>query len=269
MRIYCLPAMLVLPLAAQVNVLTYQYDNTRDGANTHETVLTPLNVNATSFGKLFSHPVDGFIYGQPLYLANVDIPDRGRHNVVYVATEHDSVYAFDADQAAEPLWHVNFLNEKAGVTTIPADDARCPFIRPEIGITPTPVIDLQTGTLYVLARTKESRGALSADRYVQKLHALAITTGAEKFGGPVEIKASMKGRGAGGSGSTQTSLSAPTRCAAAGCCPVEASMKGFFHRLFRRAEPVLTAAGYLADRRNDSAVIAPRFRVFPPPALAS
>jgi hypothetical protein len=110
MKRLVITAVLTLPLAAQVNVLTYQYDNTRAGANRRETVLTPLNVNVNSFGKLFSQPVDGFIYGQPLYLANVDIPDRGRHNVVYVATEHDSVYAFDADQQDDPLWHVNFLN---------------------------------------------------------------------------------------------------------------------------------------------------------------
>src|SRR5690242_17868550 len=85
---------LALPLAAQVNVLTWQYDNSRAGANRFETTLTPVNVNATTFGKLFSYRVDGYIYGQPLYLANVDIPGNGTHNVVYVATQHDSVYAF-------------------------------------------------------------------------------------------------------------------------------------------------------------------------------
>jgi hypothetical protein len=184
-----------LPVAAQV--LTAQYDNARTGATLHETTLTPANVNADRFGRIFSFAVDGDVYAQPLYLPGVAIPGKGTHNVVFIATEHDSVYAFDAEGApSSPLWRVNFTNGAGGVATVPARDAGCPFIAPEIGITPTPAIDLQTGTLYVLARTKEGAGALSSGRYVQKLHALAITTGAEKFGGPVEIKASVKGRGA-------------------------------------------------------------------------
>ncbi|MGA3240411.1 MAG: pyrrolo-quinoline quinone [Bryobacteraceae bacterium] len=182
---------------AAAQVLTAQYDNARTGATLHETTLTPANVNAAHFGKIFSFPVDGDVYAQPLYVAGVEIPGKGTHNVVFIATEHDSVYAFDAAGAATgPLWRVNFLNSGAGVSTVPARDVACPFIAPEIGITPTPAIDLQTGTLYVLARTKEGGGAFSSARYVQKLHALAITTGTEKFGGPVEIKASVKGRGA-------------------------------------------------------------------------
>ncbi|HEY6391171.1 MAG TPA: hypothetical protein VIX89_07835 [Bryobacteraceae bacterium] len=175
----------------QSQVITSQYDNARQGANLNETILTPQNVNAAKFGKLFSLKTDGDIYAQPLYLPAVEIPGKGKHNVVFIATEHDSVFAFDADgQPSTPLWHVNFLYENSGVTTLSDRDVRCPFIRPEIGITPTPVIDIATGTLFVLARTKESQGVLSGTRYVQRLHALAITTGAEKFGGPVEIKAS-------------------------------------------------------------------------------
>jgi hypothetical protein len=194
----CLCCFLILSLQGQVT--TSQYDNARLGANLNETILTPQNVNAAKFGKLFSLKVDGDIYAQPLYLPGVEIPGKGKHNVVFVATEHDSVYAFDADgQPSTPLWHVNFLNADASITTIPDREVRCPFIRPEIGITPTPVIDVSTGTLFVLARTKESQGLLKGTRYVQRLHALAITTGAEKFGGPVEIKATVKGRGAGGS----------------------------------------------------------------------
>lgn len=195
-----LPARPILPILilavvwpAHSQVITSQYDNARTGANLNETRLTPQNVNGVSFGKLFTLQVDGDVYAQPLYLPGLDIPGKGKHNVVFIATEHDSVIAFDADgQPSTPLWQVSFAGG-AGVTTVPAMAVQCPFIRPEIGITPTPVIDAASGTLYVLARTKEG------SRYVQRLHALAVTTGAEKFGGPVEIKASAKGRGAGGS----------------------------------------------------------------------
>jgi hypothetical protein len=200
-----LPAIAVLAASSAVpraytQVLTSQYDNARTGANLYETILTPANVNPSQFGALFTLPVDGAVYAEPLYLPNLEIPGQGTHNVVFVATEHDSVYAFDADgKSRNPLWHVNFTISGAGVTTVPGWDVSCPFIQPEIGITPTPVIDYTTGTLYVLARTKEKSGMLSS-RYVQRLHALAITTGAEKFGGPVEIKAAVSGRGDGSSG---------------------------------------------------------------------
>ena len=183
---------------ARAQVLTTQYDNARTGTTLTETLLTPANVNSGRFGKLFTLKVDGDVYAQPLYVPRVDIPGKGVHDVVFIATEHDSVYAFDAaGQPADPLWHVSFLS--ANATTVPGDTASCPFIQPEIGITPTPVIDRQTGTLYVLARTREPNG-LARHRYVQRLHALAITTGVEKFGGPVEIQASVPGTGAGASG---------------------------------------------------------------------
>ena len=192
-------AVLLLP-PAQPQVITWQYDNARTGANPNETVLTPVNVNANQFGKLFSLPVDGDIYAQPLHLPRLEIPGKGIHNVVLVATEHNSVYAFDADgHLSTPLWQVSFINPSAGVTTVRARDVSCPFITPEVGITSTPVIDRKTGTLYVLVRTKERTGFLH-DEYVQRLHALAVTTGAEKFGGPVVIRASVNGRGAGSSG---------------------------------------------------------------------
>lgn len=195
----CLPALLCSLTVAQVT--TSQYDNARTGANLNESILTPANVNVKQFGKLFSFPVDGPIYAQPLYLAGVEVPGKGVHNAVYVATEHDSVYAFDADgKTSEPLWKISFAHPEAGVTPVPARDVDCPFISPEVGITSTPVIDLNTGTLYVLARTKERKGTFSSDEYVQRLHALAITTGVEKFGGPVVIQASVPGSGAGGSG---------------------------------------------------------------------
>src|ERR1051325_5915994 len=143
---------LALPLGAQVNVVTWQYDNTRAGANRFETTLTPVNVNPANFGKLFSLPVDGFIYGQPLYLANVEITGKGTHNVVYVATQHDSVYAFDADSNGPPLWKVSFLT--GGATSVPNSDVACGQVVPELGITSTPVIDPDRGTIYVVAMTK-------------------------------------------------------------------------------------------------------------------
>jgi hypothetical protein len=181
---------------AQVSVTTYHNDLARTGQNLNEPVLTPANVNVTDFGKLFTHTLDGQVYTQPLYVPNVTIPNNGVHNVVYVATEHDSVYAFDADNNtggnADPLWRVSFIDPPT-VTTIPSSDfGDCHDLNPEIGTTGTPVIDLSTGTMYLLARTKES------GNYVDRLHALDIATGAEKFGGPVEVNASVPGTGGGG-----------------------------------------------------------------------
>ena len=170
---------------------TVHNDNLRSGVNSSETVLTPANVNQAQFGKLFSYPVDALAFASPLYVANVNIPGSGFHNVVYVATEHDSVYAFDADgSASNPIWKVSFLQN--GATTVPCGDTgECGDIPNEIGITSTPVIDPSNGTLYVVAKTKEG------SNYVQRLHALDITTGAEKFGGPVVIQASVPGTGDG------------------------------------------------------------------------
>ena len=171
---------LLAPLHGQI--LTSQYNNARTNATVHETILTPANVNPSQFGKVFAYKVDGDVYAQPLFLPNVEIPGKGTHNVIYIATEHDSVYAFDAANPSSALWRVSFLGE--GIEPVKPQEVRCGFIRPDIGITPTPAIDLNTGTIYVLARTRENR------EWAQKLHALAITTGAEKFGGPVTIKAS-------------------------------------------------------------------------------
>jgi hypothetical protein len=183
----------VLGLTADGQMLTSQYDNARSGTNPNETHLTPANVNTEHFGKVFTLPVDGDIYAQPLFLSGVDIPGRGRHDVLFVATEHDSIYAFDAyGTPSSPLWQRSLLG--SGDTTVPARDAHCPFIAPEIGITSTPVIDRATGTIYVLARTKDAAG-----KYFQRLHALAVTTGGEKLGGPKEIQASASGTGRGSS----------------------------------------------------------------------
>lgn len=181
---------------AYTGVLTWHNDNQRTGQNLGETILTLSNVNKKQFGKLFTYPVDGQIYAQPLYVNNVPIPGQGLHNVVYVATENDSLYAFDADGlSATPLWQDSFISPANGITTVPCGaTGACTAIAPVFGITGTPVIDGLSGTLYLVAFTAEN-GA-----YVQRLHALDITTGAEKFGGPVEIEASVTGTGGGSSG---------------------------------------------------------------------
>jgi hypothetical protein len=183
--------------SAAAQVTTSQYDNFRTGATLNEKILTPQNVNAQQFGKLGAFKVDGAVYAQPLFLPSVEIPGKGTHDVLFVATEHDSVYAFDANRPGEPaLWKVSFLNKARGVIPLREDMVDCPFIRPEIGITSTPVIEVKTGTLYVLARTMIPH-KVGEDEYFQHLHALAITTGVEKFGGPKLIAASVPGRGAG------------------------------------------------------------------------
>jgi hypothetical protein len=169
----------------------------RTGANPLETTLTPANVNSTTFGKLGQLPVDGQVYAQPLYKSNVTIPGQGTHNVIYVATEHDSVYAFDADNFAL-LWHDSFINPGAGVTPVPSVDIKSHDLTPEVGITGTPIIDPASKTLYVLDKVKDVSGGFP--RYAQHLHALDLATGAEKFGGPVEIHATVRGHGGGNVG---------------------------------------------------------------------
>ncbi len=188
---------LVASASAQTSILTQHYDNARTGQNTNETILTPANVSASmSFGKLFTLPVTGYVYAQPLYVPGVVIPGQGTHNVLYVATEHDLVYAFDADTPGAALWTVSFLSN--GVTTVPNGDVDTGDIVPEIGITGTPAIDPQTNTLYVVVNTKEN------GQYPYRLHALDITTGAEKFGGPILLSASVPGTGDGGNTVTFT-----------------------------------------------------------------
>src|SRR5262245_5468949 len=170
---------------ANVDLLSYHNDLALSGANLAETTLTLGNVNPVQFGKLFSQPVDGYVYAEPLYKANLEIPGQGVHNVAFVATEHDSVYAFDADNPSAgtgpegSLWKRSFLDPAMGITSVPSPSVVSNSdIVPEIGITGTPVIDGNTNTLYVIAKTLETRGGVG--HYVQKLHALDITTGAER-----------------------------------------------------------------------------------------
>ena len=173
-------------------IATAQYDNARTGANLLETILTPQNVNVGQFGRIAFFPVDGDVYAQPLYVPKLEIPGRGSHNVVFIATEKDSVYAFDADATStEPLWQVSFVDAKKYISPVSNRDVFCPFIQPDVGITSTPVIDLSSKTLYALARTREAENGKWVFR--QKLHALDLVTGAEKLGGPITIRASFQG----------------------------------------------------------------------------
>jgi hypothetical protein len=176
--------------AGAVNVLTQHNDNSRTGANLNETVLTTANVNSTQFGKLWSYPVTGQVYAQPLHVDGVTIGGVVR-NVLYVATMHNSVYAFDAQSASTtPLWSVNLGPSVPMPSTGLGTSGPCTTyqdILGEIGILSTPVIDLATNTMYVEAKTKEGTA------YIDRIHALDITTGAEKMGGPVPITASVSG----------------------------------------------------------------------------
>jgi hypothetical protein len=155
-------------LAVFAQLTTSQWDNARTSANLHETTLTPATVSSPQFGNRFSLKVDGDVYAQPLYIPHVAIPGKGTHNVLYVATEHDSVYAFDSDAPIDPLWHVSFL--KPGSIGIVGDaDVLCPFIHPEIGITSTPVIDLATGWSGRENRSA-SRGSVTRFSYALSSH---------------------------------------------------------------------------------------------------
>jgi chitodextrinase len=172
-------------------VFTYHNDPARTGQNLQEYALTTATVNSSTFGVLFSCPVDGYVYAQPLYTANFMIGGQTR-NVVFVATEHDSVYAFDADSSScLQLWKTSFLS--SGVTTVPpVDTGEAGDLIPEIGITSTPVIDSSTNTIFVVAKTKETVGSgcsSGSPCYVHRLHALDLATGTEKFGGPAVISA--------------------------------------------------------------------------------
>jgi uncharacterized repeat protein (TIGR03806 family) len=185
------------------NVLTSQYDNTRDGANTNELLLTPANVNTNSFGRLMTYTVDGYVYAQPLIVTNVTIPGQGVHNVVFVATEHDTIYAFDADSNAGAngglLWHTNL-----GISALSNNHefggryngGNYTDLIPEIGVTGTPVIDGASGTLYVDVLSRE---VTTTTNYYHRIHALDITTGNERPYSPVVVTASVPGIGVGSS----------------------------------------------------------------------
>jgi hypothetical protein len=173
---------------AQVSVLTHHNDGARTGQNLSETYLTPAVVNAERFGQLFTQPLDGMAVAEPLYVPNLQI-NGATHNVVFVVTLHDGVYAFDADSNTAPLWYTSLINPPS-VTTVPIADQGCVAHNfSEMGILGTPVIDPTTNTMYLVAKTLESGS------YVFRLHALNIQTGQETFGGPTVITGSYTSEG--------------------------------------------------------------------------
>ncbi len=175
------------PGGSSPDVATYHFDNARDGLNAQETVLTPENVTSATFGKLGFFQADGKVDAQPLYLAGLNVNGIAT-NVLYMATEHGSLYAVNADSpTAAPLWRVSLL----GSGEAPSDDHGCNQISPEIGITATPVIDRAKGVIYAVAMSKDAAG-----KYHQRLHALNLTTGAELSGSPTEISGTYPGSGA-------------------------------------------------------------------------
>ncbi len=182
---------------AQTDVLTWHNDTARTGQNLTEAILTPTQVNATNFGLLTNILVDGKVDAQPLYVSGLYVANSGMHNVLIIATEHDSVYAVDADNG-KVYWQKTML--PAGEST--SDTRGCDQVVPEIGITATPVINRQTGpngTIYLVAMSKNASGT-----YFQRIHALDLASGAELLNGPVVVQATFPGTGDGSSNGTVT-----------------------------------------------------------------
>jgi hypothetical protein len=182
---------LTVQTSAVPDVTTYHFDNSRDGLNAQETMLTPESVTSATFGKLGFFPADGKVDAQPLYLAGLNVNGTAT-NMLYMATEHGSLYALNADTPnAAPLWKTSLL----GSGEAPSDNHGCDQISPEIGITSTPVIDRAKGAIFAVGMSKDAAG-----KYHQRLHALNLTTGAELPGSPVDISGTYRGSGAGSSG---------------------------------------------------------------------
>ena len=184
-------------MMAQTAVTTYQNDNSHSGANTHETILTPSNVNVSTFGRETAYLVEGQVYAQPLYVPKLSINGTS-HNVLFVATEHDQIYAFDAN-SGHLLWERNFLAGTGAmitVTTVSSSDVNCSDLTPEIGITGTPVINTATNTMYVVVETKEINALTHLTNFYHRLHALDIRTGRDVVS-PHIITGTAKGTGSG------------------------------------------------------------------------
>ncbi len=191
--------MISQPNPSSLNVLTYHNDNSRQGVNTNEVLLTTANVNVSTFGRLLTYPTDGFIYAQPLYVSGLTIPGQGTHNVVFVATENDSLYAFDADSSAGTngglLWHANLGTAVSSYNNEFGNRYQGTYygdIVPLVGITGTPVIDLASGTLYVDVFSRE---VSATTNYYHRIHALNITNGFERAYSPVTVTNSVPGKG--------------------------------------------------------------------------
>jgi hypothetical protein len=189
LRLILLQTATAICVAAQVNVVMNRYDQFTTGATSRETLLNSANVKAATFGKLYSYYVDGSVYAQPLYLHGVQIPGKGTRNVLYVATMNDKVYAFDADRSGPPLWMRNFTNEMSEITPVPITDVTNNNnlnVVGNVGIESTPVIDEASGSMYLVARTKES------GHYVQRLHKLDVKDGGDQVPAVV-IRGAVKG----------------------------------------------------------------------------
>jgi outer membrane protein assembly factor BamB len=207
LRCTCIAVWLFLSssvVMAQVAVTTYHNDNYRSGSNPQETVLTRSNVRTQSFGKRATFAVQGYVYAQPLYLPGLTIGGTS-HNVLFIATEHDQVYAFDVN-SGQQLWHTNFLATtgfRYVISPVSSGDVGCGDMVPEIGITGTPAIDTTTGTMYLVAKTKRYDTVTHTTSFYQTLHALDIKTGQDKVA-PLPITATSPGNGTGSVGGILT-----------------------------------------------------------------
>jgi hypothetical protein len=176
------------PATVANDYTTYHYDVERTGWNSAETTLTQSNVGSARFGKLFSTAVDSDVYAQPLYASAVSIPGEGMHDVVYAATENDSLYAIDAESGAV-LWRRNYANSSNGLEPVPTADVDCGFIHPSYGITGTPAIDRETSTLFFVTTAVQTSGS---GAYHQYLHAVDMTTGLDRSDSPVDVTGSTQ-----------------------------------------------------------------------------
>jgi len=229
----------------RIPVLTYHYDNSRQGQNTNETLLTLANVNITNFGKLFTYPVDGYVYAQPLIVTNLNIPGKGVRDVLFVATMNDSVYAFDADNNGDTNGGLLWMTHVGVASVSPSTEYGTRYhtvgnldIVPEEGMAATPVIDLATGSIYVDAFTREVMTGISTN-YFHRIHALSLTNGVEQSYSPVVVAGTVPGTGLNGGGTGS---------------PITTGTTVTFSAIQHMERPALTLAGgvlYLAYGSHD------------------